>query len=590
MKPIHLAVGLGAIACSLAGSPAWAAPGSGDGADLLALRATELAARSPIGPGPEPAAPEKGARTDTTWFGSYTVVGDEYHAVPSSVKPDVVWTFDRGIGPYGDPGRIDGAEGWAAINLTEDPQVFVRVIDGTLDLGPGVAAPILEGDRSLWVGASAPEANAYGYDCLAGYGDGWDQEATSEPLSYSGSGFVQLSFLYFQDSESGFDGTQVFLQRANGSRLLLNPSGNPNLGFTGRIGIDAQGNVSPVLYSRAITQAEIGGAQAIRIVIAFRSDGGYSDEDCGYPTPKGAFAADEISVQGGGIDRLWSFEEGAGGWTFAAVPGIPDEAGVADFDCYQASVPCLQNNVLEAHADSCAWGTHPVGQVLRLESPICDLGPQWDSAFLEYDSYWEEREPSYFPIVIWRPGWRYFPAPGPLGDRWSDRVGPNTFYVVFLTECVPGARLSTAGYVPPAAERVMAVIEIGNMDSDLVGRFPGPLLDNLVVGVTGLPDPEGLEPLEWPRGFELSIVPNPSIAGANVSYRLNQPATSVRLEVLDVTGRMIRRLDLDGSARAAGSIRWDGIGEDGRAAPAGAYWIRLRADGATEGRKFILLD
>lgn len=527
---------------------------------------------------------EQAARSDTTWFGRYSVVGDDYYAVASASKSDAVWNFDRGIGPMGDPDRIDGGEGWAAINLTSFDRVLFRILDADLDLGPGVAPPLLEGAASLWVGASAPEANEYGYQCLAGYGNGWRQLAISEPLAYSGSGTVQLSFLYFQDSEPQYDGTQVYLQRANGSRLLLNPSATPNLGFNGRIGIDGQGSITPASYGRTITQSEIGAAQQIRVVLEFRSDAIYSDEDCEYPTPKGPFAADRVRVLGGGIDRTWGFEDGAAGWTFDFVIRVPDDAGIADFSCYGASLECLSDNVLEAHADTCTQGYHPVDQMLRLESPVCELGADWQEAFLEYDAYWETAE--YHPGA-WRLGWRYYPAPGALGDRWSDRVGSATWLTPGGTQCLLGGRTNASPFVPSSARQVKAVIEIAGYLTELDGINPGPLFDNLVVGAVGAPDPAGLGLIADDAGRGLVASPNPSGAATSIRYRLAR-ASEVRLEVLDVSGRLIRTLE--GGPRPAGSrsVIWDGADGQGHGVGAGVYWVRLRTDGAAESRKVVL--
>ena len=147
---------------------------------------------------PEWAVHENGARSDTTWYGRYVVAGDDYYAVPHALKSDAVWTFDRGIGPIGDPGRIDGGEGWAAINLASFEEALFRVIDAGLDLGPGVLPPVLEGAASLWVGANASEANGYGYECLAGYGNRWCQLAISSPSPMAGRGRCSCRFSTFR--------------------------------------------------------------------------------------------------------------------------------------------------------------------------------------------------------------------------------------------------------------------------------------------------------------------------------------------------------------------------------------------------------
>jgi hypothetical protein len=342
---------------------------------------------------PARAVHDKGARSDTTWFGRYSVVGEDYNAVPYALKSDAVWTFDRGIGPMGDPGRIDGGEGWAAINMTSVEKVFLPV---------------------------------------------------------------------------------------------------------------------------------------------------------------------------------------------------PDCAGIADFDCYGASTGCLANNILEAHAGTCDQGYHPVGQSLRLESPICDLGAEWEDAFLEYDRYWEGAQGSLF----WRLGWRYYPAPGQLADGWSDRVGSNVWFAVAGADCAEGARTSASSYVPSSAQKVIAVIEIAAFDPfggpPEPANFPGPLLDNLVVGVVGVRDPAGLGPIADGASHALVVSPNPSSAGMSVAYRLEQ-AAAVRLEVLDVAGRAIRTLEGGRHPAGSRSVWWDGTDGEGHPVGAGIYWVRLRLGGVVVNRKAVVM-
>jgi flagellar basal-body rod modification protein FlgD len=67
-------------------------------------------------------------------------------------------------------------------------------------------------------------------------------------------------------------------------------------------------------------------------------------------------------------------------------------------------------------------------------------------------------------------------------------------------------------------------------------------------------------------------------------------AGRVRLDVVDVQGRHVRTL-VDGD-RAAGTYRaaWDGRDGNGRAVPAGVYFVRLDAAGERASRKVAMLD
>ncbi|MDM7915501.1 MAG: hypothetical protein QUU85_09600 [Candidatus Eisenbacteria bacterium] len=464
---------------------------------LLFAISLPLFARSPetypvASPSDSWSPPAASLRADTTWYGSYQLIGGEYYAVSGSEKSDVIWTFDRGIGPMGDPRVIDGGEGWAAIDMTAGgEEAFFRVIDATLDLG-GPPPPIMSGARSLWVGADRPYAVEHCWPAGAGYGNQWGQRVTSPPLSYNGSGNVTLSFRYFSDAEECFDGTRVILQRANGDELLLNSEAGPcDPGWSGGF----TGVISPTTYTRTITQGEIGAAQQVRIVFEFLSDGGWSDEDGNYDSELGAFGADDVSVQGGGIAATYDFESGLSGWTASINPGLGHFAGVADVDCYTILDPCmcrLSGNILEFHEGECDEGTHPDGQYIMLVSPIVafpDVLPK--NIFLDLDLYAD------LPLengVLFRPGWSYYPYDCNGETIWSPRVGLNGWnYLGETTVCLSqryGATyLGGSGVpVPPTVEKLRALIEIQASCSaftitNCTGiTNPTPLFDNFAIG------------------------------------------------------------------------------------------------------------
>lgn len=448
-------------------------------------------------------AADAGLRSDSTWYGQHELIGDEYYAIPFDNKAEGSWTFDRGAGPFSPPAPyIDDGEGWWAIDQTANEDTYFRVIDETLDLGPGVPPPIIGGDQSLWVGIDKPQADSLCYECGAGYGNNWLQRCTSEPLSYNGTGDVTLSFLYWCFVEPCYEGIQIYLKRADGSELLLNPypgSCPNNSNYEGGSFTDSIGHyTNPETYTDIITEAEIGEAQDIRIIFEFSSDGGWSDQDCDFMSIWGPFSADNVSISGGGIDEYYDFETGMQGWEPGLGTPIGSYAGIADFGCYTILDPCacrMSGNILELHDGLCNDGFHPEEQHERVLSPICVLDDNPNkNIFMELDMY------ALLPHqdgVLMRPGWLYYPytcsVSGAVG--WSPRVGQTAhFYMgedgICGTFRYGGTRIGSGTPVPPDAEMVIALIDLVascaefSIDPCSGNSNFSPIYDNITVCVT----------------------------------------------------------------------------------------------------------
>jgi len=91
-----------------------------------------------------------------------------------------------------------------------------------------------------------------------------------------------------------------------------------------------------------------------------------------------------------------------------------------------------------------------------------------------------------------------------------------------------------------------------------------------------------------PEAVQLSCSPNPLDAGTVVSYSVASSAP-VRLEILDASGRCVRRLATEVTPSTAGSIRWDGRDERGQAVRQGVYFCVLEAGSTRTVRKVVAL-
>jgi aminopeptidase N len=82
----------------------------------------------------------------------------------------------------------------------------------------------------------------------------------------------------------------------------------------------------------------------------------------------------------------------------------------------------------------------------------------------------------------------------------------------------------------------------------------------------------------------------PDPAAGPTRLRLELPrAARVRLEVIDVTGRLVRAIDAGEMPAGANDVTWDGRDAGGRPAAAGLYWLRLRAGTDQAFRRVVRL-
>jgi hypothetical protein len=109
------------------------------------------------------------------------------------------------------------------------------------------------------------------------------------------------------------------------------------------------------------------------------------------------------------------------------------------------------------------------------------------------------------------------------------------------------------------------------------------VVDAKPVDFAGSPEPTR------PAGLQ-SVWPNPFSGQARIVFALDRPG-EVTLAIVDLEGRRIRELAAGDLAGAGPGTRiWDGRRDDGRPAPAGVYWVRLRWPGGMDQRSVIKLE
>lgn len=110
-------------------------------------------------------------------------------------------------------------------------------------------------------------------------------------------------------------------------------------------------------------------------------------------------------------------------------------------------------------------------------------------------------------------------------------------------------------------------------------------------GATWIPDPAaGVDPgaQSMPRLLFGTPYPNPMTTSTALAYEL-PVGGRVCIDVCDATGRRIAEL-LNGELPAGPHhIQWRGVEQNGKRAPSGRYYMRLRTAGQTYGRTVLLV-
>ncbi len=81
--------------------------------------------------------------------------------------------------------------------------------------------------------------------------------------------------------------------------------------------------------------------------------------------------------------------------------------------------------------------------------------------------------------------------------------------------------------------------------------------------------------------------PNPFNSATEISYAITEPG-DIKIEIIDISGRIIREFDEGERSVGMYSVRWDGIDEPGNSMPSGLYFARLTTGNTELVRKLFL--
>ncbi len=102
------------------------------------------------------------------------------------------------------------------------------------------------------------------------------------------------------------------------------------------------------------------------------------------------------------------------------------------------------------------------------------------------------------------------------------------------------------------------------------------------------PSAAGVESASLPGAMARPrVFPNPSMRGVTIAYSLERPAL-IRIEILDVGGRVVRHLGERAAAAGDFGIDWDGADDTGERVASGVYFVRIRSGHGQDRERIVL--
>jgi hypothetical protein len=306
-------------------------------------------------------------------------------------------------------------------------------------------------------------------------------------------------------------------------------------------------------------------------------------------------------VYPGEFKPYFSFNQQGAHWAAASVCGLYADWDIAQYgqasgnswpECLGAA-GALSNGVQGVDVIAGDFHYNPTGTYF-LHSYPTDVDDQW--GYTEWDAGSGALQVNPLqPVQV-----------NMTGSIGADRLwcyeaylfGGFPYTLVFTNSGLSDARVllfenpGTAPYFAPRSSAILSTntnatftpaktgwhgVVVVNQD-DNSGTFTLSLLSS-VVAVGGEPAPE--------RDELSAVAPNPAHGPLRIDYALARPS-QVSFEVLDLAGRVVRRIPASATGAGRWSQAWDGRGGSGQELAGGVYMLRMRVDGRTVATRKIM--
>ncbi len=541
--------------------------------------------------------------------------------IPATTFSTIVDTMDLDGGPDSLSGTFQTAEGlpdeqgWTTSDGTSSVQ-------DSWNISPYNAAnldPEVTDNNAWWCGHQYP---ACPEDTVGGYGNSWNTSLAWEGVVTDPAlpAIITVTGILNNDTEPGYDWT----------RLNFATAGNQ---FHDTMELDGKLVGFEITESFTYDPGDyLGELGEVMVRLTFKSDGGWSDEDCDWPT-RGAAQVDNLQVtisQTGYPDLVspvetcepgdpvqWIIIPNKGYGNFAQLwTDLQDEDPLVDN--FSPQWAFIDDGIIEpgTGGTKCRMGIGcygPDSLVVdiwgglqdnlfpglqnHVTSPSINLPiasglpgfPGWviDELILSADGYFHS-DPACGSFLAL--GFDILSTADPTGQEGWVSSSQSIFFIPSGPEYRRLNTVFSLDSLVPGALYIKIRISADDVRTSwcwtALYSTPAPYFDNvwLQAGITG---PVAPVP-EMPEGLQLSLHPNPFNPTVEISWFLPRDG---ELEVLvyDISGRFVRSLVKDTAIAGPGSVMWRGDDELGQSVPAGVYFCKVRSADETLVRKMTLL-
>jgi hypothetical protein len=242
---------------------------------------------------------------------------------PTGSGAAYVGDFESGAKAFGTP-----VNGWTSIDFTQPTTSHFQ-------LSSYVGQGALGGAQWVWCGdITIPSCDGGATDPAGGYGNDWNdmlewrQVVTNNAISTT-LGITATANIY---SEPGYDGTTLLAEKFDQGFVDINYWD----GISAGLAISETVTYLPGEYMGA-------GSDEVVLVWNFQSDGGWSDEDCSFPT-SGALQLDDVTItsdNGAGTGGVVDFESTLAPFAIRFPVGVGDFAKI--WTNLEDADPCATN-------------------------------------------------------------------------------------------------------------------------------------------------------------------------------------------------------------------------------------------------------